>query len=74
MDSNPELQIKKNVEVVCMLMGIVYETLFKTGMLEEEQKKKEEKKEGKSSIVSTTRGSWATPFKIVKSFLGWYKK
>ena len=35
-DSNPKLQIKKNVEVVCMPMGIVYEALLKTGMLEEE--------------------------------------
>ena len=53
-----------------MLMGTVYEALLKVGMLEEKREKKKKKKMGKGSIVSTTRGLWATPFKIVKSFLG----
>ena len=55
-------------------MGTIYKALLKTGMLEEEQEKKEENEDGEGSIVNTTRGLWATPFKIVKSFLGWYKK
>ena len=55
-----------------MPMRTVYEALLKADMLEEEQKKKT--KTGDGNIVSTIRGLWATSFKIVKSFLSWYKK
>ena len=44
-DSDPELQIEKDVNGVCMPMGIVYKALLKAGMLEEEQEKKEEKED-----------------------------
>ena len=43
-DSDPELQIKKDVKVSCMLVETVYGALLKEGMLKEEQEKKEEKK------------------------------
>ena len=43
-DSDPELQIEKDVKADCMLVETVYEALLKAGMLEEEQEKKEEKK------------------------------
>ena len=39
--SDLELQIEKDAKAVCMLMGTVYEALFKAGMLDEKQKKKE---------------------------------
>ena len=42
-DSDPELQIEKDVKFVCMPMRTVYEALLKASMLEEEQEKKEEK-------------------------------
>ena len=45
-DSDPELQIEKDVKAVCMPMGTIYEALLKAGMLEEEQEKKKEKKDG----------------------------
>ena len=45
-DSDSELQIEKNVKVVCMPMGTVYEVLLKAGMLEEEQEKKKENEDG----------------------------
>ena len=35
-DSDPELQIEKNVKAVYMPMEIVYEALLKAGMLDEE--------------------------------------
>ena len=66
--------MKKDAKAVCMPIETVYEALLKINMLGEEQEKKKKTKTGKGSIVSTTRGLWATPFKIVKSFLGWYKK
>ena len=46
MKSDPELQIEKNVEVVCMLIETVYEALLKVGMLGEEREKKEENEDG----------------------------
>ena len=73
-DHDPELQIEKDVKAVCMPIETVYEALLKTDMLGEEQEKKEENEDGEGSIINTTRGPWATPFKIVKIFLGWYKK
>ena len=39
-DSDPELQIEKDVKAGCMLVETVYEALLKAGMLEEEQEKK----------------------------------
>ena len=45
-DSNPKLQIEKDVKVICMPMGTVYEALLKADMLGEEQEKKEENKDG----------------------------
>ena len=44
--SNPELRIEKDVRVVRMPMGTVYEALFKAEMLNEEQEKKEENEDG----------------------------
>ena len=38
------------------------------------KRRKKKTKTGKGNIVSITRGSWATPFKIVKIFVAWYKK
>ena len=40
-DSDPKLQIEKDVRAVRMPMGTVHEALFKTEMLDEERKKKE---------------------------------
>ena len=65
-DSDPELQIKKDAKVVRIPMGTVYEALFKAEMLDEEQKKRKKMKMGKGNIVSITRSPWATPFKTVK--------
>ena len=44
-DSDPELQIEKDVKAVCMPMGTIYEVLLKAGMLEEEQEKKKDKED-----------------------------
>ena len=38
------------------------------------KRRRKKKKTKKGNIVCITRGPWATPFQIVKSFLGWYKK
>ena len=73
-DSDLELQIKKDVKVICMLMGTVYEALFKAGMLEEEQEKEEEKKDREGQHCLYHKRFVGHPFKIVRSFLGWYKK
>ena len=45
-DSDPELQIEKDVKAVCMPIGTVYKALLKAVMLEEEQEKKEKKEDG----------------------------
>ena len=44
-DSDPEIQIEKDVRDIRMSMEMVYEALLKARMLEEEQKKKEEKED-----------------------------
>ena len=44
-DSNLELQIKRDVKAVCMHMEIVYEALLKAGVLDEEQEKKKEEED-----------------------------
>ena len=45
-DSDPELQIKKDAKAVCIPMETVYEAFLKTDMLGEEQEKKEENEDG----------------------------
>ena len=74
-ESNSEFLVEKDARAVRIPMETVYEALLKARMLDKEQEKNKKKtKMGKGSIVNTIKGLWATPFKIVKSFLGWYKK
>ena len=46
MESDQELLIERDIRAVCMPMKMVYEALFKEGMLDQEQEKKEESKDG----------------------------
>ena len=45
-ESDPKLQIEKDVKAVCMPMETVYKALLKAGTLNEEQKKKKENEDG----------------------------
>ena len=45
--NDPELQIEKDVKVVCMPMKTVYKALLKASMLEEKQQKKEKSEDRK---------------------------
>ena len=69
-DSNPELQIEKNVKAVCMPMETVYETLLKVDILGEEQEKKEKNKDGEGQYCQYHKRFVGHPIQDCQEFLG----
>ena len=69
-DSDPKLQIEKDVKAVCMPMGTVYEVLLKTGMLEEEQEKEEEKEDRERQHYLYHKRLVGHPIQDCQEFLG----
>ena len=68
-ESDLKLLIKKDIKVVCMSMEIVYEALFKVGMLDEEQEKKEENKDGEWKYCQYHKRSVGHPLQDCQDFL-----
>ena len=54
-DSDPKLQIEKNVKAICMPMKTVYAALFKASMLDEGREKKKRKRRPRRAILSVSQ-------------------
>ena len=68
--SDPELQIEKDVKVVCMLMETMSKALFRAEMLDEEQEKKKENEDGEGQYCQYQKRPVGHSIQDYQDFLG----